>query len=166
MLLTFLVSCLFGCTFFANGFFNENKRFRLLRSGCSRPRWWFSATLFLTLVGFTRVGFTCYGQLPQQRRAPGGGLPRNGPTGEREVHPTFEGDVKTISKKEVFISSETGNGLKFHITGKTTAYDGDNKIKVSSLQVGQHVAVEAQLDLDGSYDAVNIRLKAATPPNP
>jgi hypothetical protein len=158
MLPTFLFS-LIGCTFLANGFFNENKQFRLLRSGCSRPRWWFSATLLLALA--------CYGQQPQRSRQPVRGLPRPGsPTGERDVRPTFEGDVKSISKKELFISSESGNGLKFHLTGKTTAYDGDKAIKVSALQVGQHVAVDAQFDVDGSYDAVSVRLKAATPPNP
>jgi hypothetical protein len=158
MILTFLFAALIRCTFFANRFMNENKRFRQPLSGCTRPRWWLSATLLL--------GIICSAQqypgqpVPQRGRPPlrgTGGLP--GPTGERDVRPTFEGDVKSISKKELFISSETGNGLKFVITGKTTAYDGDKKIKVTSLQTGQHIMVEAQLDVDGSYDAVNVRLK-------
>ncbi len=158
MILTFLFSAGIGCTFFANRFMNENKHFRLLWSGWARPRWWLSATLFLAVVGYAQQ---YPGQpLPQRGRPPlrgTGGLP--GPTGERDVRPTFEGDVKSVSKKELFISSETGNGLKFIITGKTTAYDGDKKIKLTSLQTGQHVFIEAQLDVDGSYDAVNVRLK-------
>ena len=158
MILTFLFSAQIRCTFCANRFMNENKRFRLLISGCTRPRWWLSATLLLAMAGY---GQQYPGQpLPQRGRPPlrgTGGLP--GPTGERDVRPTFEGDVKSISKKELFISSETGNGIKFIITGKTTAYDGDKRIKVTSLQTGQHVFIEAQLDVDGSYDAVNVRLK-------
>ena len=158
MILTFLFSVFIGCTFFANRFMNENNRLGLLRSGCTRPRWWLSATLLLAMAGYAQQ---YPGQpVPQRGRPPlrgTGGMP--GTTGERDVRPTFEGDVKSISKKELFISSETGNGIKFIITGKTTAYDGDRKIKLTSLQTGQHVFIEAQLDVDGSYDAVNVRLK-------
>lgn len=150
------------CTSLANRLMVENKPFRLLQFGCKRPNWWFSAIALLAVA--------CYGQqYPQQRRQPNGrgGVPRSASSpAERQVHPTFEGDVKSISKKELFISQETGNGLKFRITGKTEAYDGDKSIKLASLHTGQHVAVEAQMDIDGSYNAVIVRLKAAASPQP
>jgi len=155
------------CTFCANPLLHENKPFHLSRSGWARPRWWFSATGLLTLATLLPPSFGQQ-QPPRQRQQPGRSqAPRpNSPTGERDVRPTFEGDVKSVSKKELYISSETGNGLKFRITSKTTAYDGDKEIKVSALQAGQHVAVVAQFELDGSYNAVSVKLQAASPPHP
>jgi hypothetical protein len=165
MTLTFLFSMLSKCTFSANRLLDENKPFRPILAGCRRPRWWFSTTPLVAGLAVL-LTLTCYGQ--QQRRPQGRGQSTRPTTvsGESQVRPTFEGDVKSVTKKELFITSDNGNGLKFRITGKTTAYDNDKKIQVSSLAAGQHVAVEVQINLDGSYDAVNIKVQAATPPHP
>ena len=87
MIPTFLFFALIGCTFFANRFMNENKRFLVFRSGCSRPRWWFSATLLLAVA--------CYGQQTQPRRQQSvkGASQPTAPIGEREVLATFGGAI-------------------------------------------------------------------------
>jgi hypothetical protein len=136
---TFLISALIRCIFLSKGLASENKVLGSRRSGCKQPKWWFSATVFSIVL--------CSQSLAQQQ----------------PVRPTFEGDVKSASNKELYVVLDGGNALKFRVNGKTIFYDRDQKIKASDLHSGQHVAVEAQFELDGSYNAVIVRLKAATP---
>jgi len=133
---------LFIRTFFANRTPLENTRFHVSTAGCKRPKWCFSATVAML------VAMVCQAQP------------------EFQVRPTFQGDVKSVSKSELFLTTDSGNGIKFRVNGKTTFYEDDKKINVSAVKVGQHVAVEAKFALDGSYDAINVRLSKPAPPSP
>jgi hypothetical protein len=61
---------------------------------------------------------------------------------------------------------ENGGSLKFYVTGKTSILDGTKKIKISDLHDGERVAVDGGLAIDGSYDAVLIKVQAEQEPHP
>src|SRR5262245_46783471 len=124
---TFLFPTLLRGISASTGFVFENAGLRSPRSGCRRPKWWFSATVLAV-----RLCSTSFGQQrgrPQQGR--GQVPPRpDSVKGAQQVRPTFEGDLKSASNKELYLVLDSGNTLKFRVNGKTVFYDGDQKIKV------------------------------------
>ena len=78
------------------------------------------------------------------------------------VHPTTYGVIKSISRSLLLIRVDDEHEMKFQITHKTkfSSQDkqGSHDIKASSLEAGQAVAVEAQVALDGAFEAVRVTL--------
>ncbi len=76
-----------------------------------------------------------------------------------EPLPSFAGTVRGIDSKGLTIERPDANTLQFNCTRKTTYYDGSKKIKASAIKPGAQVSVEAKRALDGTLDAVNVRLE-------
>ena len=78
------------------------------------------------------------------------------------VHPVTYGVIKSISRSLLLVSVDDEHEMKFQITRKTkfSSQDkqGSHDIKASSLEAGQAVAVEAQVALDGAFEAVRVTL--------
>jgi hypothetical protein len=132
-----------------------------------------------------RWGALCFAILLTAALAPRGYAQRSGGSGRGggrsrgaskrdqppEVHPTFVGELASISGKEIFVAVENGNQLRFRITGKTVIQDGakkdgDPKLKLSALAAKEPVAVEARVAPDGTYDAVTVTVNPPPPPPP
>ena len=79
---------------------------------------------------------------------------------------TFEGTVTGVQHKKILVDDAEGNTMDFYTTKKTRIFDGDKEIKPAQLKTGDHVRVEAQRHMDGTVDAVNVRLVKAPPDKP
>ena len=87
-------------------------------------------------------------------------LPQKTDPNEADILATFSGKVFTVTKKEVAITLLDGDHeLPFRIGGKTDVLDGKAKKKLADLAVGDMVDVEAKRALDGTLDAVHIKLR-------
>ena len=78
------------------------------------------------------------------------------------VYPTTYGVVKSISRSLLLVRLDDEHEMKFQITHKTKFSSQDKQglhdIKASSLEAGQAVAVDAQVALDGAFEAVRVTL--------
>jgi len=73
--------------------------------------------------------------------------------------PSFDGTVRGIDSKLLTLERPDSNTIEFNCSKKTKYYDGsDKKIKPSAIKAGDRVLVEAKRALDGTLDAVNVRL--------
>ena len=83
-------------------------------------------------------------------------------TSGQGVYPTTYGVIKSISRSVLLLALDDEHEMKFQITRKTKFSSRDkqglHEIKASSLQAGQAVTVEAQVALDGAYEAVHVTL--------
>jgi hypothetical protein len=71
----------------------------------------------------------------------------------------IHGTVRSATGKKLAIDVEGDQTLEFYYTRKTKFYDGDKKVKASSLKRGDRVSVEAQRGLDGTLNAVKVSLE-------
>ena len=109
------------------------------------------AILLVAPVGAQRGG----GRGPSRQQ-----LPQKTDPNEADILATFSGKVFTVTKKEVAITLLDGDHeLPFRIGGKTDVLDGKAKKKLADLAVGDMVDVEAKRALDGTLDAVHIKLR-------
>jgi hypothetical protein len=114
---------------------------------------------------FGQIGYP--GRMPASRG--GVGLPSPVPDigsgkqpGKKDKNATepladLKGTVKSLSSKLLVIEDPESNTLQFECSKKTHYYQGDKKVKASALKPGDHVAVEAKRDIDGTLEAVNVR---------
>lgn len=77
--------------------------------------------------------------------------------------PSFAGTVRGLDAKLLTLERPDENTLEFNCSKKTKFYDGTKKIKVTDLKPGDRVSVEAKRALDGSLDAVNVRVEHQKP---
>jgi hypothetical protein len=115
----------------------------------------------LLLVALSPFAFSQYYPRP---RYPQGGRQSGGAKdnkGEDNLLATFTGPVKGVDKKSILLVVEGENDVQFHISRKTTVWDGDQKISPQNLKPGTPVSVEAKRFPDGSLDAVNVRVEHA-----
>lgn len=98
---------------------------------------------------------------PRPRAAQGGRTSGSakGNTNEDNLLATFTGPVKGVDKKTLLLEVEGDNDLQFHLSRKTTVWDGERKISPQSLKPGTPVSVEAKRFPDGSLDAVHVRVE-------
>jgi len=83
------------------------------------------------------------------------------------VYPISRGILKSISQGQLSVAVDDEHEMKFRITRKTRFFasrrdQGKQRtedVKVSSLQLGQSVAVEAQSAIDGSFEAVRVTIE-------
>ena len=83
------------------------------------------------------------------------------------VYPISRGILKSISQGQLSVAVDDEHEMKFRITRKTRFFasrrdQGKQRtedVKVSSLQPGQTVAVEAQSSIDGSFEAVRVTIE-------
>lgn len=123
----------------------------------------------LTLIAAFAAGEFAYSQQRMPRRQGSPTRRQAGNTRDKnseDVLPNFIGILKIIDKKFFFLEAEDGNTLKFNVGKKTTFFDGDKKIKLTDLKVGDPVAVEAQFDPEHTFDAVNVRIDKKKPEVP
>jgi hypothetical protein len=71
---------------------------------------------------------------------------------------TFHGVIESVDHKKIVVDQE-GNSMDFYITRKTRVFDGEKEIKASELKRGQQIQIEAIPHLDGTVDAVTVRLQ-------
>jgi hypothetical protein len=71
----------------------------------------------------------------------------------------FHGKVRSTTGKKLLIDMAEDQTLEFYYSKKTKFYDGDKKLEASSLKPGDRVSVEAQRGLDGTLNAVKVRLE-------
>jgi hypothetical protein len=126
--------------------------------------------LFMLAVGFPAIGQM--GRIPGTGypggrtgtslppAVPGGGKPSKTQKTKPEDNPlpTFKGILRGADSKLLSLEVPGDNTLQFNCSKKTAYYDGSRKIKVSALKPGDHLAVEARRALDGTLDAVSVRL--------
>jgi hypothetical protein len=120
--------------------------------------------LLLIVIGaiaIAQVGRSPYPGQPGR----GVGLPQAVPdTGSKkqkspdEPLPSFPGIVRGIDAKGLTIERPDSNTMDFHCSKKTKYFDGSKKIKPSDVKPGDSVSVEAKRAIDGSLDAVSVRL--------
>jgi len=72
---------------------------------------------------------------------------------------SFTGTIREITRNKLAIETAGSNVIEFTCTGKTRYFDGTKKLDRSRLKPGILVTVEARRDLDGSVEAVNVRLE-------
>jgi hypothetical protein len=77
---------------------------------------------------------------------------------------TFQGHVKTLTKKELRIDSDSENqSLTFRLSRKTHFFKDGKEIKPADIHAGSLVAVDATRDPDLQFSALNVVLN---PPKP
>jgi hypothetical protein len=106
-------------------------------------------------------------QTPRQPAGRRGGARQaqaNPGTQAQEPMPNFSGTIHGIDPKLLTVDVPGPNLLEFRCSKKTKYFDGSKKIASSNLKPGDRVAVEARRALDGSLDAVNVRLDRQKPP--
>ncbi len=94
-----------------------------------------------------------------------GRVPNNGQqqTPDGEPLPSFDGTVRGIDPKLLTLERPDSNMLEFNCSKKTKYYDGSKKLKASAIKAGDRVVIEAKRALDGTLDAVNVRLDRQKP---
>jgi len=75
----------------------------------------------------------------------------------------LRGTVSGLTSKKLTLTLEESkkgeeNTMDLSLSKKTAAYDGDKKLKLADLKTGQIIDVEAKRQIDGSMEAVTIRL--------
>jgi hypothetical protein len=74
---------------------------------------------------------------------------------------TFQGTVKSIDHKKIMVDEE-GNTMDFYLSRRTRVFNGEKEIKPSELKTGDRVKIEAVPRLDGSVDAITIRVQKSS----
>ncbi len=77
----------------------------------------------------------------------------------RDLLASFSGVVREAGKKALVVEDENQNRVRFHCSGKTQYFEGSKKLAANAVKLGDQVTVEALQALDGSFDAVNVRLE-------
>src|SRR5262249_26172834 len=77
---------------------------------------------------------------------------------------TFHGSLVLNTPKKLSVADAESdkndpNVIDFFLSKKLEVYDGDKKLKPSDVKVGSPVTVEARRLLDGSMEAVIVRVK-------
>ena len=98
-------------------------------------------------------------------RTPSGSQPKGDTTGTSKdgALPSFAGTVRGVDSKGLTLERPDENTLEFNCSKKTKFFDGTKKIKAADLKPGDRVSVEAKRAIDGSLDAVNVRLEHEKP---
>lgn len=108
---------------------------------------------------FGRVGGRTGTSLPPA--VPGGG--KQSRTGKekpaQDPLASFTGTVRGADSKTLTLEGADSNTLVFHCSRKTRYYSGSRKIKASGIKAGDRVSVEATRAVDGTLDAINVRLE-------
>lgn len=99
------------------------------------------------------------GQYSRRRGSSSAGA-TSGPYGGPAV--TFHGTVKAVSKKELTLDLDPQGPdtepqtLTFRLTKKTKFMKGDAAIKLSDIEAGAHVSLDATREGDAKLAAVNV----------
>lgn len=123
----------------------------------------------LGLLFALAAGLPAIGQIGRPGGRSGTSLPPAVPGGGRQSRtqksrsvegpvPTFTGTIRGVDSKILTVEEAGANLLQFNCSKKTKYYDGSKKIKSATLKPGDRVAVDARRALDGSLDAVTVRL--------
>jgi len=71
---------------------------------------------------------------------------------------TFQGTVRSISKKEIVLDLAEEQSIAFHISRKTKFVKDSKSIKPTAIGAGAPVTVEGKRDLLGNVEAVSVTL--------
>ena len=118
------------------------------------------AALALT-AALSCLAFSQYYPRPRYPQAPRQSGGAKGDKSEDALLATFKGPVKGVDKKSILLEVEGENDVQFHISRKTTVWDGEQKVSPQTLKPGTPVSIEAKRFPDGSLDAVNVRVEHA-----
>lgn len=75
---------------------------------------------------------------------------------------TFDGTLRTITKKDFTVDLENGNTVEFKIGKKTTFFVGTKEVKAKDLTADSDVQVEGIKDGFGVLTATKLTVKPAT----
>jgi hypothetical protein len=104
-----------------------------------------------------------FGQYGYGRRMPGAYGTTN-PGGYNGPAVTFQGNLKTLTKKELRIDVDSEEkSLTFRISRKTHFFKDGKEIKPGDVAPGTLVAVDAVRDPDQKFSALNV---VVSPPKP
>jgi hypothetical protein len=106
------------------------------------------------------TAYSQYGRTPRSERMPSGsrGQSRaNSPTPDEPLV-TFRGTLRSITAKKLVLDSEESNEVEFRVSKKTSALDGDKKLKPADLAADARVEVEARRALNGTLEAVIVHV--------
>jgi hypothetical protein len=109
-------------------------------------------------------------RLPAQysRRRLGSATATSGPYNGPAV--TFNGTVKTITKKELTVDLDPPDpgaepqSLTFRVSKKTKFLKADQPIKESDIEVGMHISLDATRDGDLKLSALNVMVAPLNKP--
>jgi hypothetical protein len=81
---------------------------------------------------------------------------------------TFQGTVRSISKKEIVVDMPEDQSIAFHISHKTKFIKDDKPVKPAAIVAGTLVTVDGKRDLLGNVEAVTVTVntKPAAKPEP
>lgn len=83
------------------------------------------------------------------------------PTGD-QPHPTFEGTLKMITKKEIFLQLQTDQTVTIRRDHKTKFVENDKDVKADNIEVGTPLAIDVKEDLD--LKPIALRVVVNPPP--
>jgi hypothetical protein len=117
------------------------------------------------------LGLLLPARLPAQygRRYPASATANAGPYNGPAV--TFNGTVKTLTKKEVIVDLDRPDpgadpqSVTFRISKKTKFLKDDQPIKLSDVEVGAHISLDATRDGDLKLSALNVRVASSGKPD-
>lgn len=95
-----------------------------------------------------------------RRRGPSSATANSGPYGGPAV--TFSGTVKALTKKELVVDLDRPDpdaeqqSLTFRLSKKTRFLKGDQPIKLSDIEAGTHISLDATRDGDLKFSALNV----------
>ena len=122
-------------------------------------RWLPIAALLVALPAFCQMG----GQ-PRVRRTGANSAQDNPDAQDKGLLPSFTGTIRGIDSKGLTLEAPGENLLEFRCSKKTKFADGAKTLKISDFKPGDNVAIDARRELDGSLDAVKVRVDHPQPP--
>ena len=122
-------------------------------------RWILVGALLGALPAFCQMG----GQ-PRVRRTGVNSAQDNPAAQNKDLLPSFTGTIRGIDSKGLTLEVTGENLLEFRCSKKTKYADGDKTLKSSDFKPGDKVAIDARRELDGSLDAVKVRVDHPQPP--
>jgi len=69
---------------------------------------------------------------------------------------TFQGSVRSISKKEIVVDMPEDQSIAFHISHKTKFVKDAKPVKPATIAAGMKVMVDGKRDLLGNVEAVTV----------
>jgi hypothetical protein len=79
---------------------------------------------------------------------------------------TFQGSVRSISKKEIVVDMPEDQSIAFHISHKTKFVKDAKPVKPATIVAGMKVMVDGKRDLLGNVEAVTVTLDPKPQPKP
>jgi hypothetical protein len=102
----------------------------------------------------------------QTRQSRGRQQPQNKVSDLETPVATFQGTVRSISKKEIVVDMPEEQSIAFHISHKTKFVKDAKPVKPATIATGARVTVDGKRDLLGNVEAVSVTVDTKPPAKP